>query len=107
MSYLKGAVDGALTAVIVMTKRPVQEQLASIEGLTLADCLEFFDSKATARDKLIASLVDTDDEDFECDNFLVSESELSEDNGAYVLGWRWASFEGTSLDKNKDEVEGE
>ncbi len=72
--------------------------LAAIDGLTLADCIKFFDRRATKRDKEIASLVDTKDEEFECDNSIISEGD---DNGAYVLGWRWVSFENTKFDKEK------
>jgi hypothetical protein len=80
----------------------VEAALGAIEGLELSDCLRFFDSKATDRDKQIVELVDTEDERFECDNLIVSEGD---DNGAYVLGWRWASFEGTELDKEKEDDE--
>jgi hypothetical protein len=75
-------------------------QLALIKGLTFADCLTFFDSKATDRDKKIAGMVGWEDEKFECDNNIVSEGD---DNGAYVLGWRWVSFHGTELDKESDD----
>lgn len=77
-----------------------QAALAAIEGLELSDCIQFFDAKATERDKKIVALVETGDEDFEVDNNIVSEGE---DNGAYVMGWRWASFSGTEFDKEADD----
>jgi hypothetical protein len=81
---------------------PKHTQLEAIEGLTLSDCLFFFDSKATERDKQVAALVETRDERFEVDNALISEGD---GNGAYVLGWRWVTFAGTDLDKGSDEDE--
>lgn len=81
---------------------PVQRRLAAIKGLEFSDCLRFFDARATERDKEIASMVRTSDEGFERDNYITSEGD---DNGSYVLGWRWVSFAGTKFDKEKDDVE--
>ncbi len=84
-----------------------QDKLAAIKDLTIGDVLKFFGDRATERDKQIADLVETGDEDFEVDESIVSEGD---DNGAYVLGWRWASFYGTDFDKdveNEDEEEAE
>lgn len=74
------------------------DQLAAIEGLTLADCIQFFNNKATLEEREKAALVAIEDEGFECDNSLISEGD---DNGCYVLGWRWVSFEGTRFDKGE------
>lgn len=70
-----------------------QKALAKIDGLTFADVFHFFDRRATKRDRAIAEMVETEDEEFECDGAIVSEGK---DNGAYVLGWRWVSFSGVS-----------
>ncbi len=80
-----------------------QEALAAIEGLTFADCTNFFYEKATERDKQIAGMVECDD-DFACDGAIISEGD---DNGAFVMCWQWVSFAGTDLDKDKDEDEDE
>jgi hypothetical protein len=77
-----------------------QSQLAEIEGLTLADCLRFFDETGDKRACAIIDLCDQDDEDFEIDTIHTSEGDY---NGAYVLGWRWASFVGTAFDKERDD----
>jgi hypothetical protein len=90
-----------MTTRRIPTHKDKQKALAAIGGLTFADCLAFFDSKATDRDKQIAALVETEDEGFECDNAIVSEGG---DNGAYVLGWRWASFSGTEFDKEPEDA---
>lgn len=79
---------------------PAIDKLGTIEGLTFADCIQFFDERATTRHRCIAGMVDTRDEDFECDGSIVSEGE---DNGAYVMGWRWVSFCGTPFDKEKED----
>jgi hypothetical protein len=68
---------------------PKQKALAKIAGLNFADVTTFFAGKAGERDKKIAAMVKTRDEDFENDFPIVSEGD---DNGAYVLGWRWVSF---------------
>jgi hypothetical protein len=82
---------------------PKHDALAAIEGLTLANVLQFFANKASERDERIAAMVKIEDEEFECDYALISESE---DNGAYVMGWRWVSFDGVEgLDKNPEESE--
>jgi hypothetical protein len=83
---------------------PKHEALAAIEGLTFADCSTFFDAKATDREKAIADMCDAGDEEFEVDGAITSEGD---DNGAYVMGWRWVSFEGTPLDKNTEDEEEE
>lgn len=70
--------------------------LAAIPGLTVADCILYFDSQATEEEREMAELVETEDESFERDNFIISDGG---DNGCYVLGWRWASFSGTKFDK--------
>jgi hypothetical protein len=80
-----------------------QERLAAIEGLTLADCLQFFHEKATPEQRKIAEMVEVSDEGFERDYDIVSEGA---DNGAYVLGWRWVSFSGTDMDIDAED-EGE
>lgn len=77
-----------------------RKALEAISGLTVGDCLAFFDHNATVRDQKIAAMVDTKDESFEVDNNIVSEGP---DNGAYVLGWRWVTFEGTEFDKHLDD----
>lgn len=77
-----------------------QEKLDKIEGLSIGDVLQFFGDRATERDKQIVDLVDTGDEVFEVDYPITSEGD---DNGAYVLGWSWASFAGTPLDKDDEE----
>jgi len=77
-------------------REDVQWALEDIPGLTLGECLLFFYNKATERDRTIASLCVPKDLVFEIDGAIVSEGE---DNGAYVLGWRWVPFEGTALDK--------
>lgn len=83
------------------------DALAAIEGLKLSDCLAFFDSKATARDKQICEIADwpgpvDNDGHVERDNYQVSEGD---DNGAVVVTWTWVSFEGTVLDKDEEEDE--
>lgn len=80
--------------------KKMKAALAAIEGLTLADCLNFFDEEEDERAKKIVDLCEVDDEGFEIDTYHTSEGE---DNGAYVLGWRWVSFSGTEFDKEKDE----
>ncbi len=76
---------------------PKQKALAKIKGLTIGDCTTFLDSIASDRDKAIAEMVELDDNgEFECDNYIVSEGD---DNGAYVMGWRWVSFEDTPMSK--------
>lgn len=69
--------------------------LAAIEGLTFADCLTFFDAKASDRDRAIAAMVDTTDE-LEVDQAILSEGE---DNGSWVNAWTWVPFAGTEFDK--------
>jgi hypothetical protein len=90
-----------------------QNALAAIEGLTLYDCLNFFDESSDQRANDIVELCDTDDfatdtyHTFEIDTYHTSEGE---DNGAYVLGWLWISFEGSKLSKvcsNCDSEDGE
>lgn len=84
-----------------------QAALASIGGLTFADCISFFERQATPRDKQIQALgnnsraIDNDGRT-ENDNAITSEGE---DNGAYLLTWTWVSFEGTDLDKDAEEDE--
>src|ERR1700676_1460026 len=84
---------------------PKQTALAAIEGLTLYDCLNFFDESKDQRANDIVELDYSDD--FEIDTYHTSEGE---DNGAYVLGWRWFSFAGSKLSKlcsNCDSKDGE
>lgn len=82
-----------------------QEALAAIDGLTFADCTNFFNERASERDKQIQELgcssraIDNDGRT-ENDHAIISEGD---DNGAYLLTWTWVSFEGTDLDKEKDE----
>lgn len=78
-----------------------QVELAAIAGLTLADCLTFFDRKATPEEREKAALVDTTEGRFEVDNALISESDDNngDNNGCYVLGWRWVDFIDTKFDK--------
>lgn len=71
--------------------------LALIEGLTFADCATFFAGKATTRDNVIASMVETNDE-LNCDWPITSEGN---DNGAWVLTWTWVDFHNTALDKDE------
>jgi hypothetical protein len=78
----------------------ISEQLNAIPNLTIADCLQFFDSKATERDKAIADLAVDIPGEIEIDNSIVSEGD---DNGAYVLAWTWVDFAGTPFDREKDE----
>ncbi|BBB99707.1 hypothetical protein [Bradyrhizobium elkanii] len=76
---------------------PKQLALAAIPGLEIGDVLKFFYDRASERDKKIADMADVgDDGEFEIDGAIVSEGD---DNGAYVLGWSWASFAGTALTK--------
>lgn len=76
---------------------PKQVALAGIPGLEIGDVLKFFYDRASERDKKIADMADVgDDGEFEIDGAIVSEGD---DNGAYVLGWSWASFAGTALTK--------
>ena len=72
-----------------------QKALAAIDGLTFADCAEFFDSRATERDRRVAEMIETSDE-LNVDWSITSEGD---DNGAWVLCWAWASFADTDLDK--------
>lgn len=84
-----------------MAKNPHHAKLEILfqaNGMTLADCLSFYDSKATERDKEIAAMVDTNDE-LECDNALLSDSGPDGDNGSWVLVWVWVDFAGTKFDK--------
>jgi hypothetical protein len=83
-----------------MTHEEKQAALAAIEGLTFGDALLFFNNKATDREKDIAELAEWRDETFERDDHIISEGD---DNGAYVLGWRWVSFAGTEFDKGNDD----
>jgi hypothetical protein len=73
---------------------PRQKALAAIEGLTLYDCLNFFDESEDQRANDIVQLGHTGD--FEIDTYHTSEGE---DNGAYVLGWMWFSFARSKLSK--------
>jgi hypothetical protein len=79
-------------------------QLSAIVGLTLADCLNFFDEKENPRSQAIFDLCDVEDEEFEVETIHTSEGD---DNGAYMLGWRWVPFYGTALDKEKEETDEE
>jgi hypothetical protein len=90
---------------LMARKKTKRQQLAAIKGLGIDDCLRFFYSRASKRHRKIADLVETEDEGFERDGAIVSEGENNgaEDNGAYVLGWRWASFDGTEFDHRKGE----
>lgn len=82
---------------------PKQAALAAIEGLTIGDVHQFFNERATPHEKQIADMVETSDEDFECDDYIVSEGD---DNGAYVMGWRWVSFCGVEgFDKDEEEAD--
>lgn len=83
-----------------MTLSKKDKALAAIDGLTLSDVLGYFGRRARKRDKKIAAMVETDDLDFECDLPLISEGD---DNGAYVMGWRWVDFGGTDLDKGTED----
>jgi hypothetical protein len=71
--------------------------LGGVEGLRLEDCLQFFSMKATQRDDEITDMCPADSDEFAIDYICVSETEHA--NGAYVLGWRWVDFAGTTLDK--------
>jgi len=79
-----------------------QKALAAIKGLTLADCLQFFNEAKDPRAQAIYELCDVEDEGFEIDTVHTSEGE---DNGAYMLGWRWVPFSDTALDKETEETE--
>jgi hypothetical protein len=76
----------------------IQAHLDGIKGLTMPHAHKWFYRNASDRDRKIAAMVDTQDERFEIDGAIVSEGD---ENGAYVMGWRWVSFEGTDLDKEK------
>ena len=80
--------------------KDVQKELSTIEGLTLSDCLTFFNEAKDGRAKAIYDLCETGDEDFEVDTIHTSEGD---DNGAYMMGWRWVPFIGTELDKHSSE----
>jgi hypothetical protein len=80
-------------------KNPRHAALAQIADLTLSDCLGFFDER-DERAVAIVDMCDVEDEGFEIDTNHTSEGD---DNGAYVLGWRWVSFYGTAFDKDKEE----
>jgi hypothetical protein len=95
--HLKPTPDrsGSKIKEINMECTPKQNALAAIEGLTLYDCLNFFDESEDQRAKDIVKLCGYAD-DFGIDTYHTSEGE---DNGAYLLGWHWFSFEGTKLSK--------
>jgi len=78
----------------------IMKRLVAIDGLTFADCVRFFDERATERERAIAELAATREGEVEVDNAIVSESD---DNGAYVLAWLWVDFAGTAFDKDNDE----
>jgi hypothetical protein len=80
---------------------PKQVALAKIKGLTIGDCTTFLDSIVSDRDKKVADMVHCgEDGEFECDNYIISEGD---DNGAYVMGWRWVDFSGSDFDKRTTE----
>ena len=83
------------------TTRTPHAKLARIKGLTLADCLRYFDDKASERDKAIAALAPSREGEVEIDHALISEGD---DNGAYVLAWVWADFAGTPFDKDDESI---
>jgi hypothetical protein len=78
-----------------------QQALEAIVGLTFADCFQFFNEKATTRDKKIAAMVHAKDGELEVDGAILSESG---DNGAYVLTWTWVPFAGTIFDRQGEPI---
>ena len=78
----------------------MQAALAGIEGLTLEDCLEFFENKATARDEAISDMAPANGLEFAVQGSIISEHG---GNGAYVLGWRWVDFVCTQFDKTTEQ----
>lgn len=85
-----------------MTGITIDKRLAAIEELTIADCVHFFAAKNTPRDRQIIELArerhhEDGELEFDDPECIVSEGD---DNGAYVLGWKWVDFTGTELDKN-------
>jgi len=80
------------------------DRLAAIDGLTVANCLNFFGEKATDREREIAAACHREhgregELEFDPTNVLLSEAD---DNGAYVLAWRWFDFAGTKWNKEAD-----